>query len=141
MDLQAIREISKKFHQLLCQHNKESKAQSRILFRSKAQKDRKNCSKNFWRFAAQVLDEDESSDYVAGGYFKDVYRSEDREYLQPDWLPSPPSPLGIDKLCYFFGLLFYSRILFCSPYYSFNPHLLFSIMPHGSDGTHSFYYL
>ena len=98
--VQAIREISKKCHQLLHQHNKESKAQSRILFRSKTQKDRKNCSKNFWRFAAQVLDEDKSSDDVdpkfsadvAEGYFKDVYRSEDREYHQPDWLPSPPSP-------------------------------------------------
>ena len=38
--------------------------------------------------------------------------------------------LGFDKLFFSFCLLFYSHILFCSPYYSIQPDLLFSIIPH-----------
>ena len=43
---------------------------------------------------------------------------------------SKSSRVGFDKLFFFFCLLFYSHILFCSPYYSIQPDLLFSIIPH-----------
>lgn len=98
-DPQAIKDLARKFHQLLRQHSKAKREVSQTQSRKVAQKACKECARDFWKFAAQVLDENKANcvdpDFpadTAEGFFTSVYSSDPRDYHQPEWLPdaSPP---------------------------------------------------
>ena len=58
---------------------------------------RRSCAKSFWCFAAQLLDENKPDislafNAIKQSFFKRLYSSEPKEFEQPVWLPTPPSP-------------------------------------------------
>ena len=72
-----------------------------------AHKAHRECAKDFWRFASQVLDEDKA-DWVhpdfptdtAKSFFTSVYSSDSRDYHQRKWLAdaSPPHLEFVEEL-------------------------------------------
>ena len=88
------------FHQFLREYNKVSRAEKRRAHKAEASTARIHCTKNFSRFAKQVLDEDHNSNATEPGFdhntaaqfFSRVYSSTPRMYEQPSWLPTTPPP-------------------------------------------------
>ncbi len=98
-DEATIRTIAKEFHKLLRLHSKEKKGQVKTKAKIEALKARKECARNFWRFAAKILDDDESNDAkptfsaeTAESYFTKVYSCDPKTFSRPDWLPAPTPP-------------------------------------------------
>lgn len=93
-----IREVARRFHQLIRLHSKAKRVQLRSWLNLEAGKARQQCAKNFWRFAAQILDgKDESpepafSAGVAEAFFKKVYSTAPELFQHPSWLPESGSP-------------------------------------------------
>ena len=65
-----------------------------------AMKMRQECYKNFWKFAQSLLDDESASrtepaftSTQAHAYFTSTYQSSPHEYLKPDWMPAPPTPM------------------------------------------------
>ena len=83
---------------LLRLHSKVSRLTLKTRAKLETLKARRSCAKSFWRFAAQLLDEhksDTSSTFNANeaeSFYRRVYSSEPKEFEQPAWLPTPPSP-------------------------------------------------
>ena len=94
----AIRAVVRDFHRLLRLHSKESRLSQKNEGKVEALKARRSCTKSFWCFAAQLLDEnkpDVSPAFNANkaeSFFRRLYSSEPKEFEQPAWLPTPPSP-------------------------------------------------
>jgi len=73
-------------------------AERKTLQEQNQREARRNCAKNFWKFAAQTLDD--SNDDVqptfqegeAEEFFSTVYRNEPKVFHQPSWLPAAPLP-------------------------------------------------
>ena len=90
--------LAKEFYKLLRLHSREKKAQLKTKLRLEAHKARKECAKNFWRFAAKILDDDDTyvhptfSVEAAQSYFQKIYSCEPQTFSRPDWLPIPPTP-------------------------------------------------
>ena len=57
-DPHVIRELANRFHQYLRQFNKAQRAEKHRLEESQRVRARKECAKNFWKFATQVLEEE-----------------------------------------------------------------------------------
>ena len=97
-DETAIRVAAREFHRLLRLHSKESRLSYRSRASLEALKARRSCVKSFWRFAAQLFDEDKPnispafSASEAESFFSRSYSSEPREFVRPTWLPVPPLP-------------------------------------------------
>ena len=94
----AIREVAREFHRLLRVHSKASKLTAKNRAKMEAMKARSACAKSFWRFAAEVVDDDEQkvnpmfSAEEAETFFRGVYSSTPREFLRPEWLPAAQPP-------------------------------------------------
>ena len=87
-------------YQILRQYKHISRAEKRSLDKHIAQNERKECAKDFYKFAKKVLDDGESQRGAepafdvgtAQSYFRNVYHSEHKEFHRPHWLPEAPSP-------------------------------------------------
>ena len=95
----AVHALAKEFHKLLRLHSKEKRAQLQSKLKIEALKARRECAKDFWRFAAKILDGEydkaASPTFTADdaeSYFRSIYSSEPRTFTRPDWLPVPPPP-------------------------------------------------
>ena len=97
-DDHVIRELARKFYQLIRLHSKTKQEQLRAKVRLEAGKARQECARSFWRFAAKILDDRENSPEPtftaenAESYFREVYSSSPREYTRPPWLPATKPP-------------------------------------------------
>ena len=99
-DEEAVREHSIKFHKLLRLHSMSKKASLQAKVNLEAFKARRECARSFWRFASNLLDEEESSTmYIpilqqekADTFFTNVYDSHPKQFPRPSWLPEPPAP-------------------------------------------------
>ena len=99
-DPQAVKDLANKFHQYLRQHNRARRAESNKFQRKQEMKARKECAKNFWSFAARVLEEEEDKNDtqptferdVAEQFFSSTYSSVPKVFQQPSWLPGAASP-------------------------------------------------
>ena len=93
-----IKDIAQKFHKLIRLHSKAKKEQLKARLNLEAGKVRRECAKNFWRYAAKILDgKDDSikpsfSAKDAEAYFGQVYSSPPREFQRPEWLPPTDPP-------------------------------------------------
>lgn len=98
LDENTVRTVAQEFHRLLRLHSKESRLSAGSRAKMETLKARRLCAKSFWRFAAQILEEEESNvnpDFTADKaetFFRGVYSCEPREFARPEWLPVPPSP-------------------------------------------------
>ena len=71
-----------------------------IITAARSVKDARNqCHRRFASYARELLDDSTSSNVVptfdaerAYLLFSEVYQSDSRKFVQPDWLPSPPTP-------------------------------------------------
>ena len=97
-DPQVIQHLANTFHQCLQQFSRARKAERKSLQECKQLRARRDCAKNFWKFAAQTLDvnnEDIQPAFqkeAAEEFFTTSYSSEPRVFHQPPWLPTVPSP-------------------------------------------------
>ena len=93
-----IQELARKFYQLVLLHSAEKKIVLQSKSRLEAFKARRECSRNFWRYAAKVLDREgesiapEFDAQRAEEFFTQVYSADQQHFSLPDWLPLPPSP-------------------------------------------------
>ena len=98
LDESTIQTVAQEFHRLLRLHSKASKLSVKSRAKIEALTARRHCAKSFWRFAAQLLDEDEASAKPtftackAEEFFRNVYSCETREFVRPNWLPAQPPP-------------------------------------------------
>ena len=106
-DPQVIRDLSNTFHRSLRQYSRARKAEKSSLQQSNQLKARKDCSQNFWKFAAKTLDNSNDSiqpsfdESTADEFFRASYSSEPKVFHQPSWLPpaSPPQvPFNYDDI-------------------------------------------
>ena len=80
----AIKDVARRFHRLIRLHSKAKREQLMSRLNLEAGKARQECAKNFWRFAAKIVDgKDESpapafSAREAESFFKHVYSTTPR---------------------------------------------------------------
>ena len=94
-----IRSIARNFFDLVCQQNKLKKQSKQTAQRNSAKRERQRCHKNFWKFAREVLDDNQASRIPpqfsgeqAHEYFSSTYQSSPHEYQTPPWMPTPSEP-------------------------------------------------
>ena len=113
-DTEAIRSLASKFHKLLCQYSAIKRDQHRASERDEAEKQRRECARDFPHFAKKILDDEGSrrncepqfDGKVAQRHFEEVYSAGSRSFSCPSWLPAPPAPahpfdegpIGTDEL-------------------------------------------
>ena len=97
-DPQVIQHLANTFHQYLQQFSRARKAERKSLQECKQLRARRDCAKNFWKFASQTLDVNNEDIQLAfqkeaaEEFFTTSYSSEPRVFHQPPWLPTVPSP-------------------------------------------------
>jgi hypothetical protein len=100
LDAESIRVLATKFHQLLRQHRQIARVQNRLSTSFVASRERRECARDFNRFARKVLDGEGSTGSTepafgsdtAENYFRTVYHADNKVFQQPQWLPDAPSP-------------------------------------------------
>ena len=95
----SIQPLARQFFQLIREHNRLKKSSSATNNRDQARKARHSCHRHFWQFSKQLLDDNSIigitpnfSQEEAYEFFKKVYHAEPRNFVQPAWMPTPPSP-------------------------------------------------
>ena len=96
-DSDTVKLLAWKFHQLLRQYKKISRAEQKSSNEQTEQRERRQCAEGLHRFAKSILDGNNSCEpdfdaSTAQNFFKTVYNSEEREFHHPSWLPVAPSP-------------------------------------------------
>ena len=108
-----IKEVARRFHQLIRLHSKAKKEQMRSRLNLEAGKARQECARSYWKFAAKVLDGREETPEPAfsaeegESFFKKVYSSLPKAFQRPAWLPvmNAPKcafnddPISISEIC------------------------------------------
>ena len=100
-DAEAISAVAVKFHQLIRQYSRVSRAERQSTHYLTALKQRRECARRFHSFAKEVLDGDGARGEIeptfdadtAHNFFQEVYSSEPREFQQPQWLPTTLPPV------------------------------------------------
>ena len=94
-----IQSLAQKFFCLVHSHSRLKKSASARLSARSARQIRSHCYKQFVRYARELLDADSSSNITpdfdaeqAHHFFSTVYRADPKNFIQPDWMPSPPPP-------------------------------------------------
>ena len=95
----AILAVARNFFKLVRQHSSLKKKSQQASLSSAARKARQRCYKNFWRFAKDLLDDNNAARIVpqfpretAQDHFTSTYQSQPREYVKPSWMPLPKLP-------------------------------------------------
>lgn len=95
-----IKDVARRFHQLIRLHSKAKRVQLRSKLNLEAGKARQECAKRFWKFAAKLLDGEEESPEPAfsaeeaESFFTEVYSSARRVFQRPEWLPPTNTPIN-----------------------------------------------
>ena len=103
-----VRVLAIKFHQLVRQHCKLVKVEKRKERTRTMHQQRRDCHRNFWRFANTLFNDDSCShvepdfdEKTADSFFKKTYEPKAATFERPPWMkPSqPPStPLPTDNI-------------------------------------------
>ena len=103
-----VRALAIKFHQLVRQHCKLVKVEKRKERTRTMHQQRRDCHRNFWRFANTLFNDDSCShvepdfdEKTAESFFKKTYEPKAATFERPPWMkPSqPPStPLPTDNI-------------------------------------------
>ena len=95
----AIQSLATNFLSLLRQHSRLSRESSLRLRQKEARVVRKECHRNFWKFAKNLLDKGSTahiypafSACTAHSFFSEVYKSTPHQFHSPSSLPHAPPP-------------------------------------------------
>ena len=107
-DLEEVRALATRFHQLVRRHCKLVREEKRKERTRTMQQQRRQCHRNFWRFANELFNDDRSSYVepafdadVAEDFFTKSYKSRPATFERPTWMkpPQPPTtPLPTDTI-------------------------------------------
>ena len=98
-DLEEVRALATRFHQLVRRHCKLVREEKRKERTSTMQQQRRRCHRNFWRFANELFNDDSSSDVepafevdAAEAFFTKAYESRPATFERPTWMKPPQAP-------------------------------------------------
>ena len=96
---EAIQSLAHQFLSLVRTHSNLKKSANARSAAQSVKDARNQCHRRFASYARELLDDSTSSNVVptfdaerAYLFFSEVYQSDSRNFVQPDWLPSPPTP-------------------------------------------------
>lgn len=94
-----IQSLARNFFDLVRQSRLKRKSQQ-AGERTSARRPRQDCFRNFWKFASELLDDDQASRVPpqfsmtqAHEFFTNTYQSSSHTFQKPQWMPSPDTPL------------------------------------------------
>ena len=94
-----VRRVAKTFHALVKKLSKLSREARKYDRNKNQQYQRKECHKNFWKFAKTTLDDDSRTsikptfaEAEMQEFFATAFKSTPREFQQPAWMPKPKEP-------------------------------------------------
>ena len=95
---EVVDSLATKFISLVRTHSKLKKVSNARLLSREVKAARKKCHRDFKQCAREVLDSGSSQSHPSFGseaattFFSEVYHSQPKGFIQPDWIPTPPPP-------------------------------------------------
>ena len=94
-----IADLAKSFFQLVREHSKAGHAEKKCKNECRQRSARSKCHQNIHKFAKSLFDTSDDSDISpqfgksdAECFFREVYSSGPRNFVHPEWLPTPAPP-------------------------------------------------
>ena len=96
---EVVHSLATHFISLVREHSKLKKSSNARLLTREVKAARERCHRNFRQCAREILDgglEPSFGDEAATSFFSEVYHSDPRNFVQPEWMltPSPPEVEG-----------------------------------------------
>ena len=113
---EVVHSIATHFISLVREHSKLKKASNARLLTREVEATRKRCHRDFRQCAREILDgglgkvEPSFGDEAATSFFSGVYHSDPRNFVQPEWMPTP-SPPEVELDCSQFSVSELARVI------------------------------